>query len=81
MSTPNQPESSPAADGEINVTPGIEEKLQHFWLRNQRGLLALGVIVLLAAISFALAYWHRPAPATAPVWSKVASGGQRWPEV
>ena len=50
MSTPNQPESSPAAYGEINVTPGIEEKLQHFWLRNQRGLLALGVIVLLAIV-------------------------------
>jgi predicted negative regulator of RcsB-dependent stress response len=50
MSTPNQPESTPAANGEINVTPGFEEKLQQFWLRNQRGLLALALVVLLAIV-------------------------------
>lgn len=51
MSTPNQPETSPAVGEEINVTPGLEEKLQQFWLRNRRGLMLLGVVVLVAIIA------------------------------
>lgn len=43
--------SSSDSSSEKNVTPGFEEKLQQFWERNQKLLLALCVVVMLAIVA------------------------------
>jgi predicted negative regulator of RcsB-dependent stress response len=49
MSTPAS-HSSPA-EAAKNVTPGFEENLRQFWERNQKLLIALGIIILIAIVA------------------------------
>ncbi|MCC6415301.1 MAG: hypothetical protein IT582_05290, partial [Opitutaceae bacterium] len=43
-------ENPAASQTEINVTPGLEEKLNQFWGRNRRNLLILAVVVLVVIL-------------------------------
>lgn len=51
MSKPASSPSSSEAATEKNVTPGFEEKLQQFWNRNQKLVIGLCTVVLLAIVA------------------------------